>query len=80
MPVLKKQKRTVEEYQWQYYDDQNGLIEQLLRPVFLCLECQAGKGSEALVTQLKTTKTELLAGNTLQTMDSTLIQQNIVHG
>ncbi len=45
MPVLKKQKRTVEEYQWQYYDDQNGLIEQLLRPVFLCLECQAGKGS-----------------------------------
>ena len=72
---LKKQKRTVEEYQWQYYDDQNGLIEQLLRPVFLCLECQAGKGSEALVTQLKTTKTELLAGNTLQTMDSTLIQQ-----
>jgi hypothetical protein len=50
---LKKQKRTVEEYQWQHYDEQCNLLEQLLRQVFLCLECEAGKGSEAVVAQLQ---------------------------
>jgi TnpA family transposase len=69
---LKKQKRTVEEYQWQYYDEQNGLIEQLLRPIFLCLEYQAASGSEALV-QLNTTKMQLLSDKKLQTMETSLI-------
>jgi hypothetical protein len=70
---LKKQKRTVEEYQWQYYDEQNGLIEQLLRPIFLCLEYQAASGSEALVVQLNTTKMQLLSDKKLQTMETSLI-------
>ena len=70
---LKKQKRTVEEYQWQYYDEQNGLIEQLLRPIFLCLEYQAAGGSEALVVQLNNTKVQLLSDKKLQTMEASLI-------
>ncbi|MCV5690022.1 hypothetical protein OFN32_38020, partial [Escherichia coli] len=65
---LKKQKRTVEEYQWQYYDEQRNLLEQLLRPVFLCLECEAGKGSEAVVAQLQKMQTEIVPGESLMTM------------
>ena len=70
---LKKQKRTVEEYQWQYYDEQRNLLEQLLRPVFLCLECEAGKGSEAVVAQLQKMQTEIVSGESLMTMDTSLI-------
>jgi hypothetical protein len=70
---LKKQKRTVEEYQWQYYDEQRNLLEQLLRPVFLYLECEAGKGSEAVVAQLQKMQTEIVSGESLMTMDTSLI-------
>ncbi len=70
---LKKQKRTVEEYQWKYFDEQKLLIGQLLRPVYLCLEYQATSGSESLVTQLNITKAELSSDNNLQTMDTSLI-------
>lgn len=69
---LKKQKRTVEEYQWQYYDEQLHLLEQFLRPVFLCLECEAGKGTEASVAQLDTMQDELSNGS-LESMDNALI-------
>ena len=70
---LKKQKRTVEEYQWQHYDEQCNLLEQLLRQVFLCLECEAGKGSEAVVAQLQQMQTEIAFGGPLKTMDTSLI-------
>ena len=70
---LKKQKRTVEEYQWQYYDEQHNLLEQLLRPVFLCLECEAGNGSEDVVAQLQKMQTEIASGEPLTTMDTSLI-------
>jgi len=70
---LKKQKRTVEEYQWQYYDEQRNLLEQLLRPVFLCLECEAGNGSEDVVAQLQKMQTEIASGEVLTTMDTSLI-------
>ncbi|MDF5507102.1 DUF4158 domain-containing protein, partial [Vibrio parahaemolyticus] len=63
---LKKQKRTVEEYQWQHYDEQCNLLEQLLRQVFLCLECEAGKGSEAVVAQLQQMQTEIAFGGPLK--------------
>jgi TnpA family transposase len=69
---LKKQKRTVEEYQWQYYDEQLHLLEQFLRPVFLCLECEAGKGTEAIVSQLNTMQNEL-SNTSLTSMDDALI-------
>ena len=70
---LKKQKRTVEEYQWQHYDEQCNLLEQLLRQVFLCLDCEAGKGSEAVVAQLQKMQTEIVSGESLMTMDTSLI-------
>lgn len=70
---LKKQKRSVEEYQWQYYDEQHNLLEQLLRPVFLCLECEAGNGSEDVVAQLQKMQMEIASGGSLKTMDTSLI-------
>lgn len=70
---LKKQKRSVEEYQWQYYDEQHNLLEKLLRPVFLCLECEAGKGSDTLVAQLQKMQMEIASGGSLKTMDTSLI-------
>jgi hypothetical protein len=73
---LKKQKRTVEEYQCQYYDEQRNLLEQLLRPVFLSLECEAGKGSEAFFAQLQKIQTEIVSGESLMTMDTSLIPKN----
>ncbi|MDC9567375.1 Tn3 family transposase, partial [Pseudoalteromonas sp. GABNS16G] len=56
-----------------YYDEQRNLLEQLLRPVFLCLECEAGKGSEAVVAQLQKMQTEIVSGESLMTMDTSLI-------
>ncbi|ORP16373.1 hypothetical protein B7943_09600, partial [Vibrio cholerae] len=53
-------------YQWQHYDEQCNLLEQLLRQVFLCLECEAGKGSEAVVAQLQQMQTEIAFGGPLK--------------
>jgi TnpA family transposase len=70
---LKKQKRAVEEYQWQYYDEQQHLIENTLRPIFLCLNYQAAEGSEALVAQLNITQHELAENQLLRTVEQSLI-------
>ena len=34
---LKKQKRTKNDYIWEFYDKQRELVEHLIRPLFLCL-------------------------------------------
>jgi hypothetical protein len=34
---LKKQKRTKNDYIWEFYDEQRELIQHLIRPIFLCL-------------------------------------------
>lgn len=50
------------------------MIEQVLRPIFLCLEFQASQKTQVLATQLAITRDELLASGVPQTMDRRLIQ------
>ncbi|MEL0587551.1 MAG: Tn3 family transposase [Candidatus Thiodiazotropha sp. (ex. Lucinoma kazani)] len=71
---LSKQKRALDDYYWEYYDQQKLLIEQVLRPIFLCLEFQASQKTQVLAVQLATTRDELLASGVPQTMDRRLIQ------
>ncbi|MCP4236008.1 MAG: Tn3 family transposase, partial [Aestuariibacter sp.] len=71
---LSKQKRALDDYHWEYYDQQKSLLEKVLRPLFLCLAFQATEKTQALATQLATTKDELSTGAILQTMDRRLIQ------
>lgn len=71
---LNKQKRVLDDYHWEYYDQQKPLLEKVLRPIFLCLTFQATHKTQALATQLAITKSELSVGSTLHTMDRRLIQ------
>ncbi|MFK7731190.1 MAG: Tn3 family transposase [Pseudomonadales bacterium] len=71
---LKKQKRTLDDYHWEFYDKQIQLIDSLLRPIFLCLDFEATAKSHALTAQLSVTKAELLNGDFPGTYDRRLIQ------
>jgi len=70
---LNKQTRALSDYHWDYYDQQRQLIEKLLRPIFLCLEFQATRKTQALATQLAITKNELVTDDELHSMDRRLI-------
>tara|TARA_B100001778_G_scaffold234703_1_gene195622 strand:+ start:204 stop:923 length:720 start_codon:yes stop_codon:yes gene_type:complete len=71
---LNKQKRALDDYHWEYYDQQKPFLEKVLRPIFLCLDFQGTEKTQALVAQLATTKDELSTGITLHTMDRRPIQ------
>lgn len=71
---LNKQKRALDDYYWEYYDQQKPLLEKVLRPIFQCLAFQATENTQALATQLAVTKGELATGAILQTMNRRLIQ------
>lgn len=70
---LRKQRRTLDEYQWEYFDKQTQLIDSILRPIFLGLEFEATDKSLALTEQLMTTQTELSVGGWPRTFDRRLI-------
>jgi len=70
---LQKQKRTLEDYHWEFYDKQIQLMDTLLRPIFLSLEFEATAKSHALTAQLSVTKAELLTGGLPRTYDRRLI-------
>jgi TnpA family transposase len=71
---LNKQKRAIDDYRWEYYDQQKSLLEGVLRPIFLCLDFQATENTQALATQLAITKSEQASNGTLDTMDRRLIR------
>lgn len=75
---LNKQKRTVDDYHWEFYDKQKQLIETVLRPLFLCLDFEATATTRGLAAQLAATKAELLAGSVTRTYDRRLIQKKQV--
>lgn len=70
---LNKQKRTLSDYHWDYYDQQKPLSEKLLRPIFLCLEFQATQKTQASAAQLEITKNELVTDDELHSIDRRLI-------
>ncbi len=71
---LNKQKRALDDYHWEYYDQQKLLIERVLRPIFLCLDFQATQKTQALAAQLAITKGELSVSGIPHIMDRRLIQ------
>jgi len=71
---LNKQKRALDDYHWEYYDQQKSFLEKVLRPIFLCLDFQGTQKTQALAAQLAITKDELSAGVALHTVDRRLIQ------
>ena len=72
---LSKQKRSVDDYQWEFYDKQTEPMDTLLRPIFLCLDFEATTKSQAFTAQLSVTKTELLTSGLPKTYDRRLIQK-----
>lgn len=71
---LKKQKRAIDDYHWEFYDQQKEILEKLLRPIFLCLEFQGTQTTQALAAQLAITKDELSTCDSIhRTMDRRLI-------
>ncbi len=71
---LKKQKRAIDDYRWEYYDQQKSLLGSILRPIFLCLDFQGTQKTLVLATQLTIAKSELVTEGMLHTMDRRLIR------
>lgn len=70
---LNKQKRALDDYHWEYYDQQHELLYRLLRPIFLCLSFSGTDKNAALVKQLTISKTELKGNGMLTIIDHGLI-------
>ena len=70
---LNKQKRTKKDYIWEYYDQHQDLIKQLIRPLFLCLTFEGADNTQALAAQLMAMKKELLDAGELASIDGRLI-------
>ncbi len=70
---LKKQKRTKNDYIWEYYDQHENLIQQLIRPLFLCLTFEGSDSTQALAAQLGAMQSELLESGELVSSDRRLI-------
>ncbi len=70
---LKKQKRTKNDYIWEFYDKQRELIQHLIRPIFLCLTFEGSDNTQALSAQLNRMKKELLGAGELASSDRRLI-------
>jgi hypothetical protein len=73
---LKKQKRTKNDYIWEFYDKQRELIQHLIRPIFLCLTFAGSDKTQALSAQLNGMKKELLDTGELASSDRRLITVN----
>lgn len=71
---LNKQKRALNDYHWEYYDQQKMWLENVLRPLFLCLNFEASQRTQAFAAQLTIIKEELSADGALHTIDRRLIK------
>ena len=70
---LKKQKRTNNDYIWEFYDKNNELIQHIIRPIFLCLTFEGSSNTQALDAQLNGMQKELLDAGELASTDRRLI-------
>lgn len=70
---LTKQKRALDDYIWEYYDQKTELIEHLLRPILLSIEFQASTTTHALAHQITVTQKEFKNLSMLETFDQRLI-------
>ena len=70
---LKKQKRAIDDYQWEFYDKQSALINTTLRPIFLCLDFEATASTTALAEQLIAVKSQHMTVNIHPIYDRRLI-------
>ncbi len=70
---LKKQKRAIDDYRWEFYDQHMPFLKRVLRPIFQCLSFEPTDKTLALTTQLAITKNELLTHKALSSADLRLI-------
>ena len=70
---LKKQQRTKNDYIWEYYNQHENQIQQLIRPLFLCLTFEGAENTQALAAQLGTMQEEMLTSGELVSSDRRLI-------
>ncbi len=70
---LKKQKRTKNDYIWEFYDKQRELIKHLIRPIFLCLTFEGSDNTQGLAAQLNTIREQLLESGEIDSTDQRLI-------
>ncbi len=71
---LSDQKRSLEYYAWEYYDQQSELIEKTLRPIFLSLEFQPSETTHALGVQIKQSQSDLVTHGIINVVDRRLIK------
>jgi TnpA family transposase len=73
---LNKQKRAKSDYIWEYYDQQRDLLQQLIRPLFLCLTFEGSHKTLNLAAQLKTMQTDLSKHGHLRSANHNLVPAN----
>jgi TnpA family transposase len=72
---LKHQKRSVDEYVWEFYDQKKEILTHTLRPLFLCLTFEPTEKTQSLADQLCTMAQELKTNGEIQTVDKRLISK-----
>ena len=70
---LNRQKRSVDEATWQYYDEKSGIRIDLLRKLFMCLDFEGSEGVERLAQSLKKLKDDLVQHGTPNSIDRKVI-------
>jgi len=71
---LTDEKRTIEYYVWQFYDQQYEWITETLRPLFLALEFQSSETTRVLVNQIETSQQDCYEQGEFKKADRRLIK------
>lgn len=71
---LTDEKRSIDYYVWEYYDQQSEWITETLRPLFLSLEFQSSETTQVLVTQILKSQKDFLEHAELKKSDCQLIK------
>ncbi len=71
---LNQQKRAMDDYMWEFYDQHREFVQQILRPIFLCLSFEGSNKTQALAAQLLTMRAELSDNSNIITSDRRLIR------
>jgi hypothetical protein len=70
---LTKQKRAKNDYIWEYYDQQQAHVQQLIRPLFLCLTFEGTHKTHDLASQLNAMQRDLSEHRQLRSVNQSLI-------
>jgi len=71
---LTDEKRSIDYYIWQFYDQQSEWVTETLRPLFLALEFQASETTQVLVTQIANSQKDCSELDEFKKVDRRLIK------